>query len=79
MLEAYGHHAPATALTFSPDGTLLASGTVDKSFVLWNMAGGTNPRRLMGHTGTVVSVAFSPEWQTNRLCLSRQDSPIAAF
>lgn len=52
------------SIAFSPDGTILASGR-DKSVDLWDVA-----RRqplgpaLIGHTGTVNTVAFAPDGKT---------------
>lgn len=54
----------------SPDGTLLAIGlgtykpgvpSPDAAIVLYDVATGTELRRLMGHTDSVVSLAFSPD------------------
>jgi WD40 repeat protein len=34
----FGHHAPITAMTFSPDGKTLATGSVDTTVLLWDLA-----------------------------------------
>jgi WD40 repeat protein len=46
---------------FSPDGTTLATGSIDSQIILWDFA--TRRRRaiLLGHLGPVLSVAFSPD------------------
>jgi len=49
------------AVTFSPDGRLLASCSDDKTVRLWDPATGVQQRILTGHTGAVYSVAFSPD------------------
>lgn len=55
-------HAPLT-LSASADGTLLASGSLDKTIIIWDLT--LNPPRpkfsapLLGHSGPVRSVAFS--------------------
>jgi len=52
-------------IAFSPDSKTLASGSDDKTIVLWEVA----TRQpfgppLTGHTLTVASVAFSPDGKT---------------
>jgi WD40 repeat protein/uncharacterized caspase-like protein len=56
-----GHSAQVLSLAFTSDSKLLASGSVDKTIVLWDPATGNQLRALKEHTGTVNSVAFSPD------------------
>ena len=56
--------AQNTLVSFSPDGTLLASASDDNTVKLWNVATGTNIATLEGHTNSVYSVAFSPDGAT---------------
>src|SRR5690242_20613951 len=44
-----GHAAPVASLALSPDGTMLASASWDRTVRLWPIAGGA-PRVLEGHT-----------------------------
>jgi len=51
-------------LTFSPDGTLLATGSRDRTVRLWEVSDGggvANPIELSGHDGVVTAVAFNPD------------------
>ena len=50
-----------SSLAFAPDGRLLASGSLDKTIRLWDVATGQLVRTLEGHTNSVWSVAFSPD------------------
>ena len=51
-------------IKFSPDGTILASGSSDDTIKLWDIATGTLKNTLEGHTDSVRSVAFSPDGTT---------------
>jgi WD40 repeat protein len=50
-----------TCIAFSPDGATLASGSVDKTVKLWNVATGEELATLNGHSSVVYSLAFSPD------------------
>ena len=51
-------------MSFSPDGTTLASGSSDGTAKLWDVATRTNIATLEGHTNEVLSVSFSPDGTT---------------
>ena len=59
-----GHANYVTSVAFSPDGKTLASGSWDKTIVLWDVATGTQLRSLAGHTNHISSVVFSPDGKT---------------
>ncbi|OPG12471.1 hypothetical protein B1L11_13805 [Microbispora sp. GKU 823] len=48
-----------TALCYSPDGTILASGGYDHTIVLSDASNGRRIRTLTGHSGEVAALAFS--------------------
>jgi WD40 repeat protein len=56
-----GHDAPVRAVAFSPDGKLLASGSVDTTIKLWDVATGQELATLRGHDKAVHSLAFTPD------------------
>ena len=59
-----GHTGWVLSVSFSPDGTLIASGSSDDTVKLWDVATGTNIATLQGHTDDVTSVSFSPDGTT---------------
>ncbi len=59
-----GHTRAVRSVSFSPDGSTIASGSYDTTIRLWNVTDGTHIRTLSGHTGLVYSVSFSPDGST---------------
>jgi WD40 repeat protein len=54
-----GHPQGVLAIAFSPDGTVLASASRDRTVKLWDTRTGELRRTLFGHTDDVQAVAFS--------------------
>ncbi len=55
-----GHTDTVTAIAFSPDGSTLASASLDQSVRLWDMATGQQTARIDSESGA-TSLAFSPD------------------
>lgn len=68
--EAYGQHHPIWSVAISPDGSLLATGSIDGQVLVWDVAqdpatGNPTPigvrHTFEGHTKAVKGLAFSPD------------------
>jgi WD40 repeat protein len=64
IVAGHIHANTLEAVTFSPDGLMLASGGADQTLRLWHVATGKEIRCLEVDRGSVHSVAFSPDGKT---------------
>ena len=51
-------------MDISPDGKYLATGSVDTTARLWDLATGETIRTFSGHTGAIDGISFSPDGKT---------------
>jgi WD40 repeat protein len=59
-----GHRDFVSGLAFSPDASILATGSMDGTIRLWNVATGKTVASLPGHMQETTDVAFSPDGRT---------------
>jgi WD40 repeat protein len=60
-LNLEGHTDGVSRVAFSPDGTLIASGSKDDSIRIWDVNKGTSIAELKGHHADLLALAFSPD------------------
>ncbi|HMV85654.1 MAG TPA: protein kinase [Blastocatellia bacterium] len=58
-LEGYSN--PISAIAFSPDGTILGTGSIDGTVKLWAVNTRRELATLSGHASDVMALAFSPD------------------
>jgi WD40 repeat protein len=69
-----GHISPVNSVVFSPDGTLIASGSWDNTVRIWDTQTGGQLAMLEDHTSAVWSVVFSPDG--TRIALGSEDKTV---
>ena len=57
----HGHAGTTTSLSFSPDGSGLASTATDGTVKLWDLTGERRVRTLRGHRTSALAVAWHPD------------------
>jgi WD40 repeat protein/tRNA A-37 threonylcarbamoyl transferase component Bud32 len=63
-LQLSGHRDFVSGVSFSPDGQTLATGSMDGTIRLWEIATGKQISVLSGHMEEVTDVAYSPDGRT---------------
>ena len=73
----HGHHEPVLALDFSPDGSMLASGSMDDTGLVFDPRSGGQLLQVKGHKGDVNAVRFSRDGR--RLVTASDDHSLALW
>ena len=73
-LGGRGHKYDVSSISWSSDGNMLASGSLDKSIIIWNAVDEKLLHTLTGHSDGVYSVAWNPI--TNTLASGSADKTI---
>jgi WD40 repeat protein len=71
LFTLIGHRAEIRAVSWSPDGRRLATGSADGTAKVWDAASGRQLLTLKGHTSPLWSVSWSPDGQ--RLATASED------
>jgi WD40 repeat protein/serine/threonine protein kinase len=61
LFSLLGHSAIVSDVAYSPDGTLIVTGSHNGSAKVWDARTGERLRDLKGHSRGMMSVAFSPD------------------
>ena len=61
LLALNAHTAPVTAVAYSANSRMIASGSLDRSVRIWNAESGETSRTLQGDPGAVSAVVFLPD------------------
>ena len=72
--EIKGHNGFVYSVAFSPDGTMLATGSFDGTIKIWDVQSGKVLQTCKGHTNQVYSVAWNHDG--SRLASASQDKTI---
>lgn len=70
----HGHDGVIMAVSFSPDGKIIATGSFDKTIKIWQASNGKLLTTLKGHQDRLWSLSFSPDSKT--LASSSFDSTV---
>src|SRR5262249_50216762 len=61
VLRLDGHEGAVWAVSWTPDGTRLASASNDRAVRIWDPVSGVLLRRLDGHEGAVTALGWTPD------------------
>jgi len=56
-----GHYGSVTTVSYSPDGLFIATGSSDKTIILWRTSDGKQIRTLKGNNSPISKIEFNPQ------------------
>lgn len=71
-----GHGDRVTSVAISPDGKIIASGSLDRTIKLWDLATGKLLENITQHSGAVTCITFSRNGETLASSSARPDGSI---
>jgi WD40 repeat protein len=72
ILHAFGGSSAEEGCLFSPDGTMLLTGSHNSEAELWDVVSGQRLRTFQGHYGAISHIAFSPDGRKVALVSSQR-------
>ncbi len=72
-----GHNEEVTALAFSPDNSLVASGSADTTLLFWDLEAGEVASTSDGHWATVTAIVFNEDG--DQLLSGGEDNKLRTF
>jgi U3 small nucleolar RNA-associated protein 13 len=73
------HQMPVLCMAYDPTGTLVATGSADRTIRVWDMAGGFCTHSFRDHTDIVRTVTFHPDPQRLLLISTSDDNTVRVF
>ena len=70
------HQMPVLSMAYDPTGTLVATGSADRSVRVWDIGRGYCTHSFRDHTDIVTVLRFHPNPMTMTLCSGSQDNTI---
>ena len=67
----FGYQEGDASVAYSPDGKMMAIGSLEGKLSLWDVSTGKVIRRFMGHQDEIRGVAFSPDGNILASCGAR--------
>ena len=72
-----GHTKSVYCVAWSPSGGQIASGSADKTALIWDASSGRKVAELRGHTGFVRGVAWNPN--SRQIATASDDTCVRIF
>lgn len=73
------HQMPILAMCYDPTGTLVATGSADRTVRVWDIAGGFCTHSFRDHTDIIRTLQFHPDPKRLQLISTSDDNTIRVF